>query len=149
MNTWSTNCWCNCQSLQLAVSCKFIGHKIIAFKSAIWDFWQSPHCAANCLQYVRNHVQIMCNTSSTYHMQYIMLHATWYEGTTQLLRQSLNHIYSGSILLAEPLNRLRRGGNRSTQRKPQRRASENATYYSPKIQALSKTQTHTIALVAG
>ena len=30
-----------------------------------------------------------------------------------------------------------------------RQASENATHYSPKIQAPSETQTHTIALVAG
>ena len=29
----------------------------------------------------RNCVQIMCNTSSAYHVQYVVLHATWYEGT--------------------------------------------------------------------
>ena len=27
---------------------------IIAFKGAIRDFWQSPHCAANCLQHMRS-----------------------------------------------------------------------------------------------
>ena len=32
---------------------------------------------------------------------------------------------------------------------PWQRASENATYYSPKIQAPSETRTRTIALVAG
>ena len=32
----------------------------------------------------RNHVQIMCNTSSTYHVQHV-IRATWYEGTAQLL----------------------------------------------------------------
>ena len=33
----------------------------------------------------RNHVQITCNSSSAYHMQHIVLHATWYKETTQLL----------------------------------------------------------------
>ena len=32
-----------------------------------------------------NHVQITCNTLSTYHVQHIMLRATWYEGTAQVL----------------------------------------------------------------
>ena len=32
----------------------------------------------------RNHVQITFNTSSAYHMQHVVLHATWYEGTAQL-----------------------------------------------------------------
>ena len=32
----------------------------------------------------RNRVQITCNTSSADHMQHV-LHATWYEGTVQLL----------------------------------------------------------------
>ena len=32
-----------------------------------------------------NCVQIMCNTSSAYHMQHVVLHATWYKGTAQLL----------------------------------------------------------------
>ena len=33
----------------------------------------------------RNCVQITCNTSSAYHMQHVVLRATWYEGTAQLL----------------------------------------------------------------
>ena len=33
----------------------------------------------------RNHVQIMCNTSSAYHVQHVVARATWYEGTAQLL----------------------------------------------------------------
>ena len=33
----------------------------------------------------RNQVQITCNTLSTYHVQHVILHATWYEGTAQLL----------------------------------------------------------------
>ena len=42
--------------------------------------------AAHMLKYSGcNHVQIMCNTSSTYHVQHVVLCATWYEGTAQLL----------------------------------------------------------------
>ena len=33
----------------------------------------------------RNHVQITCNTSSAYHVQHVVLRATWYKGTAQLL----------------------------------------------------------------
>ena len=33
----------------------------------------------------RNRVQITCNTSSAYHVQHVVLCATWYEGTAQLL----------------------------------------------------------------
>ena len=33
----------------------------------------------------RNRVQITCNTSSAYHVQHVLLRATWYEGTAQLL----------------------------------------------------------------
>ena len=33
----------------------------------------------------RNCVQITCNTSSAYHVQHVVLRATWYEGTAQLL----------------------------------------------------------------
>ena len=32
-----------------------------------------------------NCVQIMCNTSGAYHVQHVVLRATWYEGTAQLL----------------------------------------------------------------
>ena len=32
----------------------------------------------------RNHVQITCNTSSAYHVQHVVMRATWYEGTAQL-----------------------------------------------------------------
>ena len=70
-----------------------------------------------------------------------MLRATWYEGTAQLLSliELKSHLFE-LYFLAGPLNRWRRGGNRSTRRKPLR-ASENATYYSPKIQAPSETRT--------
>ena len=33
----------------------------------------------------RNRVQITCNTSNAYHVQHVVLRATWYEGTAQLL----------------------------------------------------------------
>ena len=33
----------------------------------------------------RNRVQITCNTSSAYRVQHVVLRATWYEGTAQLL----------------------------------------------------------------
>ena len=33
----------------------------------------------------RNRVQITCNTSSAYHVQHVVLRATWYGGTAQLL----------------------------------------------------------------
>ena len=63
---------------------------IIAFKGAIRDFLQSPHSAANCLQYVcssgpgakcANHAQHIERLSRAS----VMLRATWYEGTAQLL----------------------------------------------------------------
>ena len=52
---------------------------IIALKGAIRDFLQSPHCAANRLQHVRSRVQMTCNTSSHYHVKYVVIRATWYE----------------------------------------------------------------------
>ena len=33
----------------------------------------------------RNGVQITCNTSGAYHVQHVVLRATWYEGTVHLL----------------------------------------------------------------
>ena len=33
----------------------------------------------------RNRLQITCNTSSAHHVQHVVLRATWYEGTAQLL----------------------------------------------------------------
>ena len=33
----------------------------------------------------RDRVQIKCNTPSAYHVQHVVLRATWYEGTAQLL----------------------------------------------------------------
>ena len=85
---------------------------IITFKGAIQDFSQPPHCTANCLsthtlqQHGRIHVQIMCNTSSAHHVQYVVLRTMLYKGAAQLLNfdRVLSRIYFSFILLAEPLN---------------------------------------------
>ena len=43
-------------------------------------------CPIHMLKWLRrNRVQITGNTSSTYHVQYVALHAMWYEGIAQLL----------------------------------------------------------------
>ena len=67
----------------------------------------------------RSRVQITCDTSSAYQVQvscYVPL------GTKGQLSywvwQRWNRIYLSFILLAEPLNRWRRGENRSSRRKP-------------------------------
>ena len=72
----------------------------------------------------RNRVQITCNTSSAYHVQHVVLRATLYEGTAQLLNltEFKSHFFS-FILLAEPLTDKGVPGEN-----PWRRASENATY---------------------
>ena len=64
---------------------------IIALKGAIQDFFTisslrrepSPTCTLKWPK--RNHVQIVRNTSSAYHVEHAMLRATWYEETAQLL----------------------------------------------------------------
>ena len=54
-------------------------------------FYNHPHSAINCLQHKCSSgqgvvvCQITCNTSSAYYVQHVMLCATWYEGTAQLL----------------------------------------------------------------
>ena len=129
---------------------------IIAFKGAIRNLSQSPHSAANCLQHVRSSGPgaTVCKSRAT-HWALITCKC---HVTCHLVRRDSSAIKFDRVeiafiwalfLLAEPLNRWRRGGNRSTRRKPWWWASENATYYSPKIQAPSKTRTHAVALVAG
>ena len=98
---------------------------IIVFKGAIRDFLQSPHSAANRLQHVRSSGPgaIVCKSRAT-HRALITCQVSCYVpfGTKGQLSysvwQSWNRIYLSFILLAEPLNRWRRGGNRSTRRKP-------------------------------
>ena len=68
--------------------------------------------AQSCANHVQ-HFECLSRTS-------VMLRATWYEGTAQLLSltELKLHLFELFILLAEPLNQWRRGGNRSTRRKP-------------------------------
>ena len=87
-------------------------------------FLQSPHSAANCLQHERSSVPaaIVCKSRATH----LVLFACKCYVTCHLVRRdssaiefdSFNRIYLSFILLAEPLNRWRRGGNRSFRRKP-------------------------------
>ena len=65
---------------------------IITFKGANQDFFftilsvrREPSPTRTLKRPGHNHVQITCNTSSAYHVQHAVLHATWYEGTAQLL----------------------------------------------------------------
>ena len=55
---------------------------IIAFKGAIRDCLQS-HCVANILQHIHSSGP---GTSTAYHVQHVVLRATWYEEKAQLLR---------------------------------------------------------------
>ena len=89
------------------------------FKRRTSRFLQSPLCFAGCLQNVRSSGQgaIMCNTSSAYHAQYAVCHVTRRDSSAQL-EKSRNRIYFSFIFLAETTDRSRRGGNRSTWRKP-------------------------------
>ena len=85
---------------------------MIAFKGAIGDFLQSPHCAANCLPHVRtlkrpgaNRVQITCNTSETNHVQHVCLMVRRDSSTIEFDR-----VYIALILvycLAETMNKWR------------------------------------------
>ena len=67
---------------------KWPGHNL-TFKGAIWDLWQSPHCAVNRPQHTRSSgpgtIMYKSRALSTYHVLHFTLHARWYEGTAQLL----------------------------------------------------------------
>ena len=100
----------------------------IAFKAANRDFFfnnllTAPRTISNTYTTLKrpgsNRVQITYNTSSAYHVQHVVLRATQYEGSAQLLSltEFKSHLFS-FILLAEPFSRRRRGGNRSTRRQP-------------------------------
>ena len=75
---------------------------IIAFKGAIRDFLQSPHCAANCLQHIRSSGPgaIVCKSHAT-HRTPITCNMSYY--CYMVRRDSSNCIYLSIILLAEPL----------------------------------------------
>ena len=84
---------------------------IITFKDAVRDFCtihplRREPCPARTLRWLgRNRVQITCNTSGANHVQLVVLRATWYETTAQLLSltEFKSHFFKGFILLAEPL----------------------------------------------
>ena len=66
-----------------------------------------------------NRVQITWNTSSAYHVQHVVLRAKLYEGTAQLLSLTeLKSHLSELYFTGWTINWQRRGGNRSTRRKP-------------------------------
>ena len=64
-------------------------------------------------------MQITCNTTIAYNAPDVMLCATWYEGTAQLLSltELKSHFFELFILLAEPLTDEGGEGNRSTRKK--------------------------------
>ena len=65
-----------------------------------------------------NRVQIACNTQSAYHVQHVVCHVVRRDSSAIKFDRVENRIHLSFILLAEPLNRWRRVGNRSTRRKP-------------------------------
>ena len=73
----------------------------VAFKGAIRDFFsisllRREPCPTRTLKWHgRDHVQITYNTSSAYHVQHVVLCATWYEETAQLL--SMTELKSHSL----------------------------------------------------
>ena len=81
---------------------------IIAFKGAVWDFLQSPHSAANCLQHVCSSGPgaVVCKTRAT-HRALIMCkcHVTCHlvqRDSSTIKFDSWSHIYLSFILLALP-----------------------------------------------
>ena len=108
---------------------------LIPFTGAIWEFLtlSSLRCEPSPTRILKwprhNRVQITCNTSSAGHMQHVVLCATWQERTVKLLSLTELKLHLFELyFIGWTINRLRRGGNWSTHRKPPRRASENATY---------------------
>ena len=80
-----------------------------------------------------------------------MLRATWYEGTAQLLSltELKSHLFE-LYFIGWTIKPMKEGEETGVPgENPWWRASENATYYNPKIQAPSETRTHAVALVAG
>ena len=84
-----------------------------------YNLLTAPRTVSNtCAQVAR--VQTTCNTSCAYLVQHVMLRATRYEETAQLLSWTqfkIAFIFS-FILLAEPLTDEGGEGNQSTRRKP-------------------------------
>ena len=96
---------------------------IIAFTGTVRDFLQSPRCATDYLQHLRSSAPgtIVCKSRATRQVLVtcnVMLHPSWYEGTVQLLSltELKSHLFE-LYFFDWTINRLRRGGNRSTRRK--------------------------------
>ena len=67
----------------------------------------------------RIRMQITCNKSSTYYMQHVVLHGTWYNGTAQLWNSTESKLHLFELyFIGWTINRWRRGGNQSTRSKP-------------------------------
>ena len=75
-------------------------------------------------------MQIKCNTLSAYHMQHVVIRATWYEGTAQLLSltELKSHLFELYLNWLKPLTD--EGGEETgvPEENLRRWASENATY---------------------
>ena len=98
---------------------------IIAFKGAIQDLFtiSSLRCEPSPTHTLkwprRNRVQIMCNTSSAYHVQHVLLRGLWYEGTAQLLSLTEFKLHLFELyFMGWAISQWTRGGNWSTWRKP-------------------------------
>ena len=119
-------------------------------------FLQSPLCAANCLQHVclSGLGAIVCKSHATHwalitcNMSSFVPHGTKRQLSYQVW-QSLNHIYFSFILLAEPLNWWRRGGNRSNWRKPLATSFTKCHILKPKDKSPKWDLNQHLALVAG
>ena len=129
---------------------------IIAFKGAIQAFLQSPHSVANWLQHLCSSGPgaTVCKSRAT-HWALITCKC---HVTCHLVRMDSSAIKFDRVEIAFIwalfywLNHYTGEGGEETGvpwENSWRRASENATYCSPKIQALSETQTRAVALVAG
>ena len=105
----------------------------------------------------KTYAQVALVQPCTNHVQHIerlsrasvMLRATWCKGTARLL--SLTELKSHLFELNFIGWTINEGGEETgvPGEKPWGWASENATYYSPTIQAPSETWTRAVALVAG
>ena len=129
---------------------------VITFKGAVQDFLQSPHSAANCLQHVRSSGPgaIVCKSCATHRAlitckRHVTYHLVWRDSSAiKFDRVEIAFIWA----LFYWLNHYSNEGGEETgvpRENPWQWASENATYYSQKIQTPSETWTLTVALVAG
>ena len=109
---------------------------IIALKGAIRDCSQSPHCAANRLQHVCSSGlgAIMCKSRATHralitcNMSYCLPRGTKGQ-LSYWIWQSWNRIYFNFYFIGWIINQWRRGGNRSTRRKPLATSLSKADLY--------------------